>query len=422
MLIKLAYGKTGLQINLPDNLDITVLEPKYIQSLHDTHSTVQKALKAPIASPPLKDLVKPSDKIGIVVNDITRPTPYQDLLPVVLNELKKVPEQNIAFFIALGTHRENSPGELREILGDEIVDRYRVIQNNSFDRTTQTNLGSTSRGHVIWVNSELMERDIKILTGFIEPHLFAGFSGGGKAIMPGMAGLETIMKNHSANMIDEPGAIWGVTWGNPIWEEIHEIALKMGRVFLLNIALNRDKELTAVFTGDLTKAHARGCEFVKRSAMVPVELPFDIVITSNSGYPLDLNLYQSVKGMGAASQVAREGGSIIIAADCWDGIPEHGLYGRFLRESKSPQELLERIRKPGFLQHDQWSVHVQAKIQLKADVYVRSDNLTDKQIRSALLKPCHRIEDSVEELLLKYGLHARICVLPEGPQTIPYIK
>jgi nickel-dependent lactate racemase len=223
-------------------------------------------------------------------------------------------------------------------------------------------------------------------------------------------------------MIDESGARWGVTWGNPVWEEIHEIALKMGRVFLLNVALNSDKEITGIFTGDLNKAHARGCEFVKRSAMVPVEHPFDIVITSNSGYPLDLNLYQSVKGMGAAAQVVHEGGVIIIAADCWDGIPDHGLYGKLLRESKSPQELLDRIRRPGFLQHDQWSAHVQAKVQLKADVYVRSDNLTDNQIWSALLKPSHRIEDTVEEMLHKYGSHARICILPEGPQTIPYIE
>jgi len=417
-----AYGKSGLLVDLPDNLDITVLEPEYIQGSQDTQSAVLKALKAPIASPSLKDIIKPSDKIGIVVNDITRPTPYQDLLPVVLNELKKVAAENITFFIALGTHRENSPDELREILGDEIVNRYRVVQNNAFDRATQIDLGRTSRGHVIWVNRKLIECDVKILTGFIEPHFFAGFSGGGKAIMPGMAGLKTIMNNHSARMIDESGARWGVTWGNPVWEEIHEIALKMGRVFLLNVALNSDKKITGIFTGDLNKAHARGCEFVKRSAMVPVEHPFDIVITSNSGYPLDLNLYQSVKGMGAAAQVVREGGVIIIAADCWDGIPDHGLYGKLLRESKSPQELLDRIRRPGFLQHDQWGAHVQVKVQLKADVYVRSDNLTDKQIRSALLKPSHRIEDTVEEMLRKYGSHAQICVLPEGPQTIPYIK
>jgi nickel-dependent lactate racemase len=202
VLIKLAYGKSGLLVDLPDNLDITVLEPEYIQGVQDTQSAVLKALKAPIASPPLKDFVRLSDKIGIIVNDITRPTPYQDLLQVVLNELKKVAAENITFFIALGTHRENSPDELREILGDEIVNRYRVVQNNAFDRATQIDLGRTSRGHVIWVNRKLIECDVKILTGFIEPHFFAGFSGGGKAIMPGMAGLETIMNNHCARMYD----------------------------------------------------------------------------------------------------------------------------------------------------------------------------------------------------------------------------
>jgi nickel-dependent lactate racemase len=155
--------------------------------------------------------------------------------------------------------------------------------------------------------------------------------------------------------------------------------------------------------------------------MVPVPRPFDIVITTNSGYPLDLNLYQAVKGMSAASQIVREGGAIIIAAECWDGIPDHGLYGQLLREARDPQDLLRRIHTPGFLEQDQWEAQVQAQVQLRADVYVRSDGLTVQQIESALLKPCLRVEDTVAELLQRYGSGASICVLPEGPQTIPYV-
>jgi nickel-dependent lactate racemase len=179
--------------------------------------------------------------------------------------------------------------------------------------------------------------------------------------------------------------------------------------------------VTGVFAGDLDMAHAAGCAFVKRSAMVGVPRPFDIVVTTNSGYPLDLNLYQSVKGMRAADQVVREGGTIIIAASCWDGIPEHGLYGKILRESRSPRELLDKIRTPGFLEQDQWQAHIQALVQLKADVFVKSDGLTDDQIRGALLRPCRRIEDTIAGLLAKYGRGASICVMPEGPQTIPYL-
>jgi nickel-dependent lactate racemase len=239
--------------------------------------------------------------------------------------------------------------------------------------------------------------------------------------MPGMAGQRTVLGNHDAGMVGHPKAIWGVTHGNPIWEEIHEVANQAGRLFLLNVTLNRDKAVTGVFAGELDQAHAAGCEFVKRSAMVAVPRPFDIVITTNSGYPLDLNLYQSVKGMRAADQIVRPGGAIIIATRCWDGLPEHGLYGRILRESKSPQELLAKICAPGFLEQDQWQVHIQALIQLKADVYVRSDGLSDGQIRAALLLPCRKIEDTITDLVVQYGRGASVCVMPEGPQTIPYV-
>jgi nickel-dependent lactate racemase len=279
----------------------------------------------------------------------------------------------------------------------------------------------TSKGHETWLNAELMRCDLKVLTGFIEPHLFAGFSGGGKAIMPGMAGQRTVLGNHDAGMIGHPNAIWGVTHGNPIWEEVREVSGQAGRLFLLNVTLNRDKAVTGVFAGDVDLAHAAGCAFVKRSAMVAVPRPFDIVVTTNSGYPLDLNLYQSVKGMRAAGQVVRPGGAVIIAARCSDGIPEHGLYGRILRESASAADLLAKIRAPGFLEQDQWQAHIQALVQQKADVYVRSDGLSDDQIRAAHLLPCRRIEDTVGELLGKYGRDATVCVLPEGPQTIPYV-
>ena len=161
---------------------------------------------------------------------------------------------------------------------------------------------------------------------------------------------------------------------------------------------------------------------VKRVSMVPVSRPFDVVLTSNSGYPLDLNLYQSVKGMSAAAQVVKTGGAIIAAADCWDGIPEHGLYGKILRESDSPQKLLERIRSSGSDMQDQWQAQIQAKIQARAEVYVRSHNLTDEQIKSALLIPCRSIEDTMDELTRRYGKDARVCILPEGPQTIPYLR
>jgi nickel-dependent lactate racemase len=400
MHIKLAYGKTGLPLELDDSINVT----------------------EPIGSPPLRELVRPGMHIGVVFSDITRPAPNPLLLTAVLEVLDGIPGVEITLFNALGTHRPNAEAELRGMLGDAIFERRRIVQNDTFDTATQVRVGVTSKGHETWLNAELMRCDLKVLTGFIEPHLFAGFSGGGKAIMPGMAGQRTVLGNHDAEMVGHPKAIWGVTHGNPIWEEVREVANQAGRLFLLNVTLNRDKAVTGVFAGDLDQAHAAGCAFVRRSAMVAVPRPFDIVVTTNSGYPLDLNLYQSVKGMRAADQIVCPGGAIIIATSCWDGLPEHGLYGKILRESKSSRELLAKICAPGFLEQDQWQAHIQALIQLKADIYVRSDGLTDEQIRAALLLPCQKIEDTISNLVAKFGRGASICVMPEGPQTIPYVS
>ena len=217
-------------------------------------------------------------------------------------------------------------------------------------------------------------------------------------------------------------AAWGITTGNPIWEEMCEVALRTGPTLLLNVALNVKSQITGVFAGDMLSAHTRGCKFVKENAMVAVNQPYDIVITTNSGYPLDQNLYQSVKGMSAASQIVRQGGAIIIATACEDGLPDHGLYASLLAEAGSPQRIFDLISQPDFSAQDQWQVQIQAQIQLQADVHVYSDGLTDEQINRALFLPCRDIEESVVNLQKKFGLHARICVIPEGPQTIPYLR
>lgn len=421
MRLNLAYGKTGLPLELDDALDVTVVAPSFVPALADPAAAVRAALAAPIGSPPLGDLVRPGMRVGVVFSDITRPAPNPLLLGAVLEVLDAVPGVEIVLFNALGTHRPNTEAELRALVGDAVFERRRIVQNDAFDPSTQVRVGVTSKGHETWLNAELMRCDLKVLTGFIEPHLFAGFSGGGKAIMPGMAGQRTVLGNHDAGMVGHPKAIWGVTRGNPIFEEVREVAGQAGDLFLLDVTLNRDKAVTGVFAGDLDAAHAAGCAFVRDKAMVAVPRLFDIVVTTNSGHPLDLNLYQSVKGMRAAEPVVRPGGAIVIAASCWDGIPEHGLYGRILRESRDPADLLARVSAPGFLEQDQWQAHVQALVQRKAEVYVRSDGLTDDQIRSALLLPSRRVEDTIEALVARYGRGASICVMPEGPQTIPYV-
>ncbi len=429
MQIHLAYGKEGLELELPDTLNVTVIEPRFVEGLVDEAGALRDALRAPIGAPPLREVVKQGDRVGIVFSDITRATPHGLILPAVLAELAHIPPEQITLFCALGTHRPNTTDELRTMfamsgtpeIAERLLSTYRIVQNDSFDAETQVKIGETSRGHELWLNKEVAACDVKVLTGFIEPHFFAGFSGGGKALMPGMAGLRTVLGNHDAGNIGSPHATWGITRGNPIWEEVMEAADMIGGAFLVNVALNKHKQITGVFAGELHQAHAAGCAFVQETAMAPVPDAFDIVVTTNSGYPLDLNLYQAVKGMSAAAKVVKEGGMILCAAECWDGIPEHGLYGQLLREAESPQALLDRILTPGFLMQDQWQAQIQAQIQLRADVHLFAEGLSDEQIVQSLLTPCRDIAATIIERAAAVGPQCTICVLPEGPQTIPYV-
>jgi nickel-dependent lactate racemase len=424
MRIRIDYGKSGLELELPDQPAPTIISPTYTPPVEDRSQAVCEALKLPIGSTRLSERIGPADRVAIVFSDITRPTPYNVMVPPLLEEIQSagVPDRNIIFFNATGTHRPNTHEELTTILGKDVVERFRIVQNDCTDDTSHRHIGTTTGGNEIEILSEFLDCDVRIPTGFIEPHFFAGMSGGGKAIMPGLAGLRTIQRNHSAAHMDHPKVRWGITEGNPLWEEVREAALLAEPSFILNVALNRNKDITAVFAGDFAEAHRAGCSYVKERAMAPVEEAFDIVITSNSGYPLDLNLYQSVKGMSAASQIVRDGGHIIMAADCWDGIPAHGQYGQLLAASDSTKNLLAQIRAPGFAAADMWQAQIHALVCEQATVHFYTENLSDEQLQSAFLKPCHDVGRRVHELVGELGMDARICVIPEGPQTIPYIK
>ena len=428
----LAYGKTRISAQFPDN-GVVIVEPTYVPGTPDEAAAVRSALELPIGSRSLREVVADRFRtgdpgrggrlgnIGIVVNDITRATPYHVILPAIFEQLSNVSDDQIIIFVATGTHRSNSDSELEGILGRDIVRRFRIAQNDALDSPSHVAVGTTRNGNRLLIHREFAECAVRIITGFVEPHFFAGFSGGGKAVMPGLAQLDTIVRNHSANNLDDPRATWGVTAGNPIWEEVNEAASTIGIDFLINVTLNRDKQITGVFAGDLTNAHLQGCEFIRETAMVRVPRLFDIVVTSNSGHPLDLNLYQSVKGMSCAAQIVKPGGAIIVVAECWDGIPDHGRYGDLLRDAKTPDELLQRIHAPGFHCHDMWQAQLHAQICQKATVHLFSDHISDKECRGAFLVPCADISETVAELCNRSGRGATVCVLPEGPQTIPYV-
>ncbi len=419
MKIQLAYGHHGLEVELPDQS--VLLESHPTPGLKDEVRSLRNSMLDPIQDRPLPSKVKAGDKVVIVHSDITRATPNDRILPVLIELLESegVHSHDITLLNALGTHRPQTDIELREMLGDSIVDGYRCLQHDAYDDANLVQLGSTSFGSTLRVNRAYMEADVRILTGFIEPHFFAGFSGGPKGVLPAIAGAESVLTNHSASMIGSQNATWGITEGNPIWEEMLEAALLTQPTFLLNVTLNERREITGVFAGDLRAAHRAGCDFVKRSAMVSVESPFDLVITTNSGYPLDQNLYQCVKGMSAARQIVKQGGTILMVAACADGLPDHGRYAELLNKAGSPKRILEMVNSPGFHAQDQWQVQIQAMIQDHAEVCVFSQGLTQEQVERALFTPCLDIGEMVRS---RAGQLGRVAVLPQGPLTIAYLK
>jgi nickel-dependent lactate racemase len=422
MNINLAYGKTGYEIELSDKYNTDIIEPRWVDSVNDQSSAITEALRNPYKKKSLKDIAGSNDKVAIIFNDITRATPYNIILPALLNELQTIHQENICFFCANGTHRSATNEELIKILGKTIVNNYKIVQNNPNNSELHKYVGTTTSGNEVFLNKEILKYNIKILTGFIEPHFFAGFSGGGKALVPGMAFVKTIKYNHSIAHLSHENVNWGVTYGNPLWEEIMEAAEFVPGLFLLNITLNRNKEITNVFAGDLRTAHMAGCQFVKKSAMAPVDKLYDIVITSNSGYPLDLNIYQTVKGMSAAAQIVKTGGNIIMAAECWDGTPSESDYETILTSVTSVNGLMEFIKENESRLKDTWQIYYQALIQQKANVYLFSDKLEDETIKRALFNPVGDIGSLTGELVRRIGTQAKICVLPEGPQTIPYLR
>lgn len=307
------------------------------------------------------------------------------------------------------------------MLGDELVERLRVVNHDARDKATLTFLGEHGDGVPVWINSEWVQADLRITTGFVEPHFFAGFSGGPKMVAPGLAGLETVMTLHDAGRIGHPNATWGITEGNPVHDDVREIAKMVGVHFALDVTLNREQQITAAFAGDILEQHRAACRYAQETAMRAVPQPFDVVLTTNSGYPLDQNLYQAVKGMSAAAKIVKNGGTIVCASECRDGLPSHGSYGAILKSQPTPQALLAMIGSPGYSAPDQWQVQVQSQIQLKAQVLVKTNGLSAEEISAAHFTPIDDVSRAVHDRLARAGSAATLCVLPQGPQTIPYL-
>jgi nickel-dependent lactate racemase len=419
--VRLDYGVDGLEVDLPHER-VTIIEPVFRPAIADAGAALTAAFRAPLGRPPLRELVRRGQTVAISVCDITRAQPRQEMLAALFAEMPDIRAEDITILIATGTHRTNTPAELETMLGADIARRYRVVNHDSRDRASHVYVGTITTGVAVSLNRAWMDADIKITTGFVEPHFFAGFSGGPKMVAPGLAGLETVLVLHDAHRIGHPNATWGITEGNPIHDDIREIARMVGVDFAVDVTLNREQKITAVFAGDLFEEHRAACAAAKHDAMRAVEAPFDVVLTTNSGFPLDQNLYQAVKGMSAAAKIVKPGGTIVCAAACCDGLPSHGSYGQVLASQPSPEKLLAMINSPGYSTPDQWQVQIQAQLQMKATVMVKTEGLTPDAVRAAHFQPVDDVSAAVSGALGRAGPHATLCVLPHGPQTIPYLR
>jgi nickel-dependent lactate racemase len=419
--VELAYGDGVLPVELPASRT-TVVAPSHPRPAADQVATVREALRRPVAGAALRELVRPGQTVAISVCDGTRPQPRRIVVPAVLEELDGIVRpEDVTVLIATGTHRGNTDQELRDMLGDEVVDRVRVVNHDARDDSSLVWIGRLGDDVPVWLNRLWVDADVRITTGFVEPHFFAGFSGGPKMVAPGLAGLETTLTLHDAARIGHPSARWGITDGNPVHDDVRAIAAATGTDFALDVILDAEQRIVQAFGGELFAMHRAACAVAREVAMRPVPARFEVVLTSNSGYPLDQNLYQAVKGMSAAAQVVKSGGLIVCAAECRDGFPDHGSYRGELSAAASPQALLEAISRRAKTVPDQWQIQIQADIQTRARVIVHTSFLSDDELAEAHLEQTQDPGTTVVDALSAAGPDAAVCVLPEGPQTIPYV-
>ena len=414
--IELPCGRSLLKARIPTRNTISILSTKDTKGLENESQAITNSLRAPIGCPALRDCVDKNDKVVVIVTDNTRACPDNRLLPPILTELEeRTLRENITIIVALGLHPPLNRQELADLLGGDIVENYNVM-NHDVGQTV--NIGTTSRGCPVDINTRVIEADFRISTGFVEPHFFAGFSGGRKSIAPGVFGARSAHKNHSYEMIEHPRARAGILKGNPVHEDMVEQARMAKLDFIVNVLLNKQREITHVVAGDPITAHERGCELEREIAGVAVDHKVDIVITTNSGAPLDLDLYQTVKGIDNASSITRDGGIIIIASACSSGIgPE--IFRDLHASVSSPKQVLQRIRREEPI-GVQWQNQVLARTQLRNDVYLVS-NLEDGLVEDMMMTPIDTVEKGLEKAFRALGNDAEIIVIPEGPLVLPYM-
>ena len=418
MNIPLAFGRTGLTVNVPDRNLLKILTMQAAVAIEDPERKLRDALATPVGSDPLKTIARGKRDAVIVICDITRPVPNTLILPPLLEILGEsgIPRERITILVATGLHRPSTPDELAQMVGIEILKRYRIQDHHARVLAEQRYLGDTRGGTPVYLDKIYCDADLKITTGFIEPHLMAGFSGGRKMIAPGCAGELTIKALHSPKFLEDPECREGSIDQNPLHRELLEIAGMAGHDFIVNVALDEKHRVTGIFAGDPLQAHAEGIGFVRSAVRATVPQPADIVITTSAGYPLDLTYYQAVKGMTAALPVVREGGMLILAAECAEGLGSREFTAMATRFSSGKEFVDSIMSNPVVI--DQWQLEECAKAARRADVVLVSPRVAAEFDGKLFVRTSASIDETLREGFRRYGQEASVIVIPKGPYTL----
>ncbi|HRS94515.1 MAG TPA: nickel-dependent lactate racemase [Candidatus Latescibacteria bacterium] len=429
MIVELKYGRRGLRVEIPAQVSCRVLRANTAGALADEEASVNASLHHPIGSRPLAEIARSriSHRHGvatasITVSDITRPVPNSLIVPQVLNVLNTagIADEHIAVIVGTGLHRASTEQEIAEILGADVPRRCRVTSHVARNRSTLAYLGKTSRGTPIWVNREFVEADVRIAVSLIEPHFMAGFSGGRKAVCPGLAGVDTMRVLHGPEILSHPNVREGCLAGNPFHEEATEIARRAGLDFTISVTLNEQRRITGVYSGDPETAHAAGCAAAARNTTAQIPEPVDAVITTSAGYPLDLTFYQSVKAMTAALPILKKGGTLIVASSCDEGIGSPD-FTELMLGTPSLKEFRDRLKDPGFFVPDQWQFQMMCRALETAQVLYFSTGIPADILAKLFVTPIASVEEGIARALERHGSGASMAIIPEGPYVMPAV-
>lgn len=419
--INLPYDKKMITARIPDKNFIGLLESKaeHFSNPYTEKETVEKSLDNPIGSLPLEELAKGKKDIVLISSDHTRPVPSHIITPIILRRIRSVNKTaRIRILVATGFHRPSTREELISKYGKEIVENEEIVMHISTDDSSMVKIGQLPSGGDCIINRIAAEADLLLAEGFIESHFFAGFSGGRKSVLPGIASYKTIMANHSGEFIDSSNSRTGNLTDNPIHNDMVYAAAKANLAFIVNVVLDGDKKIIGSFAGDMVEAHKVGCNFVKEIARVK-KIPCDIAVSTNGGFPLDQNIYQAVKGMTAAEATNKDGGVIIMVAGCRDGHGGEGFYEN-IANVKNPNEFLEAAIHTPRLETvpDQWTSQILARILVHHHIIFVSDLVDPELIISMHMEIAKTFDEALERAFEREGLNAKVTVIRDGLSVI----